>query len=129
MHGNYYGTPLAATRALLEDGQDIIFDIDVQGAGQLRRTIPGAHFIFILPPSRAELERRLLSRGTETPESLARRLSVAGQELAEAGWFNAWVVNDDLEQAWQDLRTAYLAAALSPVCRSAFFTALMRDWQ
>ena len=128
VHGNYYGTPLEATRELLAEGRDVLFDIDVQGASQLRRTIPGARLIYVLPPSRDELERRLRSRGTESEESLARRLSVAAQELAQAHWFNLWIINDDLERAWQDLRAAYIAATLSPVRRPGFLNGLLKEW-
>ncbi|MCL1940062.1 MAG: guanylate kinase [Desulfovibrionaceae bacterium] len=128
VHGNYYGTPLEATRRLLAEGRDMLFDLDVQGASQLRRTIPGARLIYILPPSRTELERRLRSRGTESEESLTRRLSKAANELAQAHWFNLWIVNDDLEQAWQELRAAYIAATLSPLWRPNFLSSLLKDW-
>lgn len=128
VHGNYYGTPLEATRELLASGRDMVFDIDVQGAAQLRRTIPGARLVFILPPSRQELERRLRGRGTESEESLAKRLAMAERELTQAHWFNLWIVNDGLEQAWQELRAAYLAATLSPVCRPGFLNSLLKEW-
>ncbi|MDL2207506.1 guanylate kinase [Desulfovibrio sp. OttesenSCG-928-F20] len=128
VHGNFYGTPLESTRDLLAQGRDLLFDLDVQGASQLRRTVPGARLIFILPPSIEELERRLRQRGTETEESLARRLSVAAKELVQAHWFNSWIINDDLEQAWQELRALYIAATLSPVRRPGFLNDLLREW-
>lgn len=128
VYGNFYGTPLESTRSLLSQGRDVLFDIDVQGASQLRRTIPGARLIFILPPSRRELERRLSERGTETPDSLNRRLRVAGSELIQAHWFNSWIINDDLETAWQELRSAYIAATLSPVVQSGFLSDLLQQW-
>ena len=128
VYGNFYGTPLESTRDLLSQGRDVLFDIDVQGASQLRRTIPGARLIFILPPSRGELERRLRERKTETPDSLNRRLRVAGNELVQAHWFNSWIINDDLESAWQELRAAYIAATLSPVVQSDFRSDLMQEW-
>jgi guanylate kinase len=71
----------------------------------------------------------LRSRGTETPESLARRLSAAAVELEQAQWFNLWVINDDLEQAWQELRAAYIAATLAPAGRPAFLNSLLKDWK
>lgn len=129
VYGNFYGTPLEATRRLLAEGHDVLFDIDVQGAAQLRRSIPGARLIFILPPSRAELERRLRGRNTETEETLARRLSSAGRELAQAHWFSHWIVNDDLEEAWQQLRAAYVAATLSPECRADLLGGLLKEWE
>jgi guanylate kinase len=129
VHGNFYGTPLEATREFLASGRDVLFDIDVQGASQLRQTIPGAWLIFILPPSRDELIRRLKKRQTETTESLRERLLVAGREILQARWFNLWIVNDDLEQAWQELRAAYIAAALSPVCRPGLLDELLKEWR
>lgn len=128
VYGNFYGTPLAPTLDLLAQGRDVLFDIDVQGAAQLRQTLSHARFIFVLPPSRAELERRLTSRGTETPASLERRMATAAEELAQARWFDFWVVNDDLEQAWQELRAIYIAATLSPGAREDFFTGLLREF-
>ena len=128
VHDNYYGTPLMATRELLANGRDVLFDIDVQGASQLRRTIPGARLIFILPPSRAELERRLKDRRTETQESLEKRLAIASRELIQAHWFNLWIVNNNLEQAWEELRAAYIAATLSPVLQTVFLDDLLKEW-
>ncbi|MDR1360492.1 MAG: guanylate kinase [Deltaproteobacteria bacterium] len=129
VHGNFYGTPLEATRELLVSGRDVLFDIDVQGASQLRHTIPGAWLIFILPPSRGELISRLRNRRTETPESLRKRLLVAGQEILQAGWFHLWIVNDDLERAWQELRAAYISATLSPACRAGLLDELLKEWR
>lgn len=128
VHGNYYGTPLETTRKLLAKGHDVLFDIDVQGAMQLRDTIAGAHFIYILPPSRTELERRLRNRGTESEESLARRLLAAKRELSEAECFDTLIVNDDLETAWEELRAAYIAATLIPACRKSFLVRLVSEW-
>lgn len=128
VHGNCYGTPLESTRKLLAKGHDVLFDIDVQGAMQLRDTIAGAHFVYILPPSRQELERRLRSRGTENEESLARRLTAAKRELTEAGCFDTLIVNDDLEKAWKELRAAYIAATLAPACCKNFLARLVREW-
>jgi len=129
VHGNYYGTPLEVTCRLLAEGRDMLFDIDVQGASQIRRTISCARLIFILPPSLAELERRLRSRGTESEQGLALRLSKAAHELSQAYWFNIWIINNDLEQAWQDLRAAYIAATLSPVRWPGFLDSLLKDWE
>lgn len=100
VHGNFYGTSQGAVMAQLARGQDVILDIDVQGACQLRGR-PGldATFIFIAPPSLAELERRLTGRQTETAEALALRLQNASQELQAANLYDYIIVNDDLEQA------------------------------
>ena len=113
VYGNLYGTPLESVRSLLAEGRDVLFDIDVQGAAQLRQTLPEAVLIFILPPSLEELERRLRGRGTESEESIQKRLAYATEELAQARRFHLWIVNDDLERAWQNLRAAYISAGLS----------------
>ena len=128
VHGNYYGTPLEATRTILASGRDLLFDIDVQGAAQLKKNLPGAYFVFILPPSRMELERRLSGRGTETEESLAKRLNAACGEMADANWFDAWIINDDLDAAFADLKVAYTAATLSPRCRPNLIPHLLQQW-
>ena len=128
VHGNFYGTPLEATQNLLAAGRDVLFDIDVQGASQLRRSIPGARLIFILPPSRAELESRLRGRGTDPEESIRTRLTGAHSELIQAHWFNLWIVNDNIESAWEKLRSAYIATTLSPTCQHNFLNTLLKDW-
>lgn len=112
VHGNCYGTPLEPLQALHQQGRDILLDVDVQGAAQLKNTLPHASFIFILPPSMEELAHRLTLRGTDSPEVIARRLDNARGEIAAARWFDALVVNDTLDQAYSDLRSLYLAASL-----------------
>ena len=92
----------------------MLFDIDVQGAAQLRLTIPDGLYAFILPPSLRVLEERLRKRGTDDEEVIARRLANAVREIQEAHWFNAWIVNDDLERAYDEFRAAYVAYTLEP---------------
>ena len=125
VHGNLYGTPLDAVRQLLDAGRDVLFDIDVQGAAQIRRSIPETVSIFILPPSLPELERRLRGRGTENEASIQKRLAAAGPEISEAGTFNYCVVNADLDCAWEELRAAYIAAGLSPIFAGRFLGDLL----
>lgn len=114
VHGNLYGTPLAPVEAMLGEGRDALFDIDVQGAAQLRLNLEAATFIFILPPSMEELERRLRLRGQDDEATIERRLANARRELREAAWYDALVVNDDLDSAYDRLRAAYVAATLAP---------------
>ncbi|MGE9985662.1 guanylate kinase [Desulfovibrio sp. SGI.169] len=114
VHGNFYGTPLAPVKEMLRQGQDALFDIDVQGAAQLKLTLEGALFVFILPPSMRELERRLRGRGLDDESTIQRRLTNARQEMLEARWYDALVVNDNLEAAYDALRAVYLAATLAP---------------
>jgi len=109
VHGNFYGTPMRPVVDQLASGKDVLFDIDVAGADQLRQVFSDGAYVFILPPSRDELARRLSGRGTETPETLARRLANAAGEIAQAVRFDYLVVNDDLETALNRLRAVYLA--------------------
>ncbi|QLA15354.1 guanylate kinase [Desulfolutivibrio sulfoxidireducens] len=114
VHGNFYGTPMRPVIDLLSSGKDVLFDIDVAGADQLRQVFEEGTYVFILPPSRAELARRLGGRGTESPETLAKRLKNAAGEISQAGRFDFWVVNDDLDRATDHLRAVYLAARARP---------------
>ncbi len=109
VHGNFYGTPRDAVMDNLGQGRDTVFEIDVQGAAQLRESVPGACLVFILPPSTAELRRRLEGRGTDAPEVIRRRLDNSLGEMARADLFDYWIVNDDLDQAYDLLRAVYLA--------------------
>ena len=126
VHGNFYGTPLRETVTLLEQGQDMLFDIDVQGAGQLRPILPNGLFVFCFPPSLAALEARLRGRGTDGQASILRRLATARREIALAHWFDAWIVNDDLAQAYDLLRAAYLSASLAPRLRPGFVSSILK---
>lgn len=128
VHGNFYGTPLRASLDLLSQGRDMLFDIDVQGAAQLKKSLPQAYFVFILPPSRAALEARLRGRGSETEAVIAKRLDNARTELKEAAWFDAWIVNDHVDEAYADLCAAFRAASLAPTHRPDLVTNLLKEW-
>lgn len=97
--GHRSGTPSGPVEEVLASGRDVLLEIDVQGAGWVRRRSPDAVLIFLAPPSLEELERRLRSRGTETEDRLRARLARAREELAEAGAFDHVVVNDDVDRA------------------------------
>lgn len=104
VHGrDRYGTPAAPVQAALERGERIILEIDLQGARQVRASLPQARLVFIAPPSWDELVARLVGRGTETDEQRARRLSTAKDELAAADEFDHIIVNDDLGRAVDEL--------------------------
>jgi guanylate kinase len=114
VYGNFYGTPLNPTLDILRSGKDVLFDIDVQGAAQLRLTLSTGRYVFILPPSLKVLEERLRGRALDSEESIQRRLTMARNEIREAHWFNAWIVNDALSRAYDALRSVYIAATLEP---------------
>lgn len=104
VHGSaYYGTPRQPVLDAVAAGRTVILEIEVQGARQVRDTMPEAKSIFIDPPSWDVLVRRLAGRGTETPEQQARRLQTAREELATRAEFDHVVVNDDVERAVAEL--------------------------
>lgn len=122
---NYYGTGLAAVNAALERGEQLLLEIDWQGARQVRARLPEAHSIFILPPSRPALEERLRLRRTDSDEVIARRLRDSVTDLAHWNEFDQIVINDRFEKALADLqdivtgRGGDLAAGRPEVARLA----------
>lgn len=103
VHGRRYGTLRSVVLEKLEQGIDVILEIDPQGAFQVRDNFPDAYLIFIKPPSFEELERRLVNRGTETAEQIAARLEVARVEMEQEKCYNVSLVNDDVERATEEL--------------------------
>ena len=99
VYGNFYGTPLNKIEERLNRGEDILLEIDVQGALNVKRKCPDGVYIFLLPPSLNELKRRIEGRGTETPESLQRRLANAVAEIKIGREYTYVVVNDSVERA------------------------------
>jgi len=100
---NCYGTPRAYVEQRLAEGMNVVLDIEVQGARQVRRQMPEAVLIFIAPPSLEELEKRLRGRGTDTESAIEGRLIRARQEYQEADFYDYLIVNDDLEKAANQL--------------------------
>ena len=111
---NYYGTPKDIVLKRLEKGRNVILDIDVQGGVQVKASMPEAVLIFILPPSLAELRRRLEGRGTETAEAIEKRLAKAVDEIKYIGEYDYYVINDDLGAA-VDLVRSIMASEISRV--------------
>jgi guanylate kinase len=103
--GNYYGTARSTLERARECGRDLILDIDVQGAGQLKRKLPDAVTIFILPPSREVLESRLRNRSSDPDEVIARRLRDASREVRNYESYDYVLVNDRLEESFETLRS------------------------
>ncbi len=102
--GYWYGTPRAPIEHVLRQGKDILLCLDIQGAGQLRRSGLPVVTLFLLPPSLSALRERLRARGTETPSQIAARLKLARRELAEVRRYDYAVVNDSLSDAIADIR-------------------------
>lgn len=102
--GRRYGTTRAAVEAELAAGRDVVLEIDWQGAEQVRTRMPEAVSVFILPPSRAELERRLRGRGQDSEAVIARRMDEAVSEMSHFADYDYLVINDRFDQALEDLR-------------------------
>ena len=103
VHDNYYGTLKQSVIDHMNAGDQVILEIDVQGALQVRKALPEAHLVFIEPPSLEELERRLRQRGTETEDVISSRMKTAEVELAQKMEYDVQVVNNDLERAVDEL--------------------------
>ncbi|HVR97039.1 MAG TPA: guanylate kinase [Thermoanaerobaculia bacterium] len=108
VHGNFYGTSYDAVLPRLEQGIDVLLDIDVQGAEKVLTRHPEAHSIFVLPPSYEALERRLHQRGLDDPEQIARRLAVSLSEIGCYERYRYVILNDDVRQASQALASIVL---------------------
>jgi guanylate kinase len=104
VHGHRYGTSQAVIREALARGQDLVLEIDWQGAQQVRRLYPECVGAFILPPSVAELERRMRARGQDTEEVIRRRLASAEDEISHAPEFNYRIINKDFDEAKKELQ-------------------------
>lgn len=103
-NGNLYGTSWDAIRAPLGEGLDVLLEIEVQGAAQVRERMPDARLVFLLPPSLDVLEARLRGRGTDSDAVIAKRMALVDRELEAARFFDFAVVNDDLEVAVREVR-------------------------
>ncbi|MEC8897997.1 MAG: guanylate kinase, partial [Pseudomonadota bacterium] len=125
--GNYYGTSQVWVRETLATGQDVILEIDWQGAEQVRRLIPDCVSIFIVPPSAEILRQRLVGRGTDAPEVIERRLSEAEEECRHAVEFDYLVVNDDFAVALADLLAIVRSQRLKMATQQVRHGELLRD--
>lgn len=112
--GNFYGSPKGPVRAAIEDGQDVLFDIDWQGAQQIRNSELGQHTlsIFLLPPSITELRRRLESRGQDDAETIKRRMEKSWDEISHWGSYDHVLINDDLDATEEALKTIITSTRL-----------------
>jgi guanylate kinase len=129
VHGNWYATSASWLNQQIEAGQDVLLEIDWQGAAQVRRLIPSSVHIFILPPSLALLEERLHRRGQDDKATIARRLEAARDEMRHCAEFNYVIINQDFATAVDDLsaivRASRLRAAQQCVRHGALITQLV----
>lgn len=123
---NYYGTPREYVEQQLEAGKDVILEIEIQGALKVKEKFPECLLLFVTPPSAAELERRLVGRGTETAEVIAKRLTRASEESEGIEAYDYIVVNDDLEECVKQLHGIVANAHYAPT-RCAEFIKEIRE--
>ncbi|MEZ2721012.1 guanylate kinase [Paenalcaligenes hominis] len=112
VHGNFYGTPAQPVQQALQNGRDVLLEIDWQGARQVRKHFPEAIGIFIIPPSIEALEERLRKRGQDEDKVIARRLLAAGGEMAHVGEFQYAIINDDFDVALTQLQSIIQSSRL-----------------
>ena len=109
IYDNFYGTPKAAIIECLEKGQDVILEIEMQGARQIKEVYPEGVFIFVLPPSLEELKSRIVGRGTETQEEIEKRFSCAFEEINQIVNYDYFIVNEDIEKSVSDVEAIICA--------------------
>ena len=114
VYGNYYGTPREPVEKNLLMGRDVILEIDVQGGLQVKNKYPQCILIFLIPPSRIQLEARLRQRGTDSDESIARRLNWAENEIKEVHKYNYLIINDRVEAAARKIEAIVTAESCRP---------------
>lgn len=109
VYGNFYGTPRPEVLKMLNEGKDVILEIDIQGALKIKSSYPEGIFIFIMPPSMEELRNRITNRGSETPESLNTRMESAYDEIGFASKYDYAVVNDRVDDAVKKIESIIIA--------------------
>jgi guanylate kinase len=131
VHGHWYATSATWLAREVQAGHDVLLEIDWQGARQVRSLIPGSVLVFILPPSLASLEQRLVKRGQDSPEVIARRIDAAREEMRHCGEFDYVIMNQDFARAVDDLsvivRAARLAAPRQQVRHAALIAELLHQ--
>ena len=105
VYGNYYGTPKPYVQKLLDEGKDVLLEIDIQGALQIKKVFPGGVFVFVVPPSLEELSARIYKRGTDKEDVIRQRLAAATHELVYANEYDYIIVNDVAEKAAERVLT------------------------
>jgi guanylate kinase len=123
VYGYLYGTPLKELRDHIESGRDILLDIDIQGAKNLRQKFPNAVTIFVLPPSWDILEKRLRSRNTDSPEEMTKRLAQARYEITHCKEYDYLIINEELDEAVSQICSVIIAER----CRVAKVLLTLRE--
>ncbi|WP_296645219.1 guanylate kinase [Romboutsia sp. 13368] len=116
IYDNFYGTPKSAIIECLEKGQDVILEIEMQGARQIKEVYPEGVFIFVLPPSLEELKSRIVGRGTETQEEIEKRFSCAFEEINQIVNYDYFIINEEIEKSVNDVE-AIISAEKNKVTR------------
>ena len=124
---NYYGTPRSYVERMLDEGRDVLLEIDIQGAMNIRRSMPEALLVFVLPPSAKVLEKRLTGRGTETPELVKKRLARAAEEAAGVGDYDYIIVNDTIEESAESLHQLIQAQRLKTSRNAPFIKQIRKE--
>lgn len=124
VHGNFYGTSRSWITAQMQEGHDVLLEIDWQGAKQVRNLFPSAVQVFILPPDQEALSTRLSGRGTDSAEVIAGRLAAADEEMRHVGEFDYVIINEDLNQALEDLCAIVRASRLRLDSQRSRYSAL-----
>lgn len=125
--GNYYGTPKKYVEEQLEAGKDVILEIEIQGALEVKEQFPESLLLFVTPPTAEELQRRLVGRGTETEEVINKRLARASEESEGIEAYDYIVVNDDLEVCVEELHSLVNAARRAPIRRKTFIKEIREE--
>ncbi len=122
-----YGTPRAYVEKAMAEGKDVLLEIEVQGARQVKEKRSDAILLFVTPPSAGELEQRLVGRGTETPEVIKERMQRAAKEAQEMSWYDYLIVNDNLEEAVELVHRTIQEAKNAPLRRKAFIEEITKE--
>ena len=125
--GNFYGTSQARVEEQLNQGKDVILEIDWQGARQVRHLMPSAVSLFIIPPSRQALRERLADRKTDNPDVIEKRMNLAVDEMSHYGEFDYLIINDKFDDALFDLKAIVRAQRLTISFQQAYREALLRE--
>ena len=125
--GNYYGTPRAFVEKKLNEGLNVLLEIEIQGAMQIKKAFPDSLLVFIMPPSAAILKERLTNRGTESPEVIDKRMHRAVAESEGIENYDFIVINDEVDKCTETLHNIILSAAYQPVRQKEFIEQVRHD--